>query len=111
MYSLPSTSVMHAPWPRWMIGASPPTARKARTGEFTPPGMSFSARFCSARDFVRVRGTARHSNQRNGAAIKVDMADALPEPRPHNPAAAFRHRDFRLFQGARGFSIVELAAQ
>lgn len=43
------------------------------------------------------------------------MADATPgsqpEPRKHNPAAAWRHRDYRLFQGARGFSIVAMEAQ
>src|SRR3954468_3828090 len=42
---------MRAPWPRTMIGGSPPTAPKARTGEFTPPGKSRSARWCSLRDF------------------------------------------------------------
>lgn len=47
------------------------------------------------------------------------MADATPAPGPehspeqppHNPAAAFRHRDFRLFEVARLFSIVALEAQ
>src|SRR5579864_6729840 len=33
-----------------MKGASPPTDRKARTGEFTPPGIMLSARCCSFRD-------------------------------------------------------------
>src|SRR5450756_1503855 len=41
---------MCEPWPRTMYRGSPPTARKARTGEFTPPGINCSARFCSLRD-------------------------------------------------------------
>ena len=40
MYSLPSTSKMCEPSPRAMNGGLPPTLRKARTGELTPPGMS-----------------------------------------------------------------------
>src|SRR5215471_2078486 len=39
MYSRPSASQMRLPSPRSMKGGTPPTARKARTGEFTPPGM------------------------------------------------------------------------
>src|SRR5215471_6820791 len=50
MYELPSASHMRAPSPRTMNGGSPPTARNARTGEFTPPGMAASARLCNARD-------------------------------------------------------------
>ena len=43
MYSLPSTSNMCEPSPRAINGGDPPTPRKARTGELTPPGMSFCA--------------------------------------------------------------------
>src|SRR5262245_6500794 len=43
MYSLPSTSCRTAPWPRAKNSGSPPTALKARTGEFTPPGMTWRA--------------------------------------------------------------------
>src|SRR6266571_1532932 len=43
MYSLPSTSHRSAPRPRAKNGGSPPTALKARTGEFTPPGMIWRA--------------------------------------------------------------------
>src|SRR5215467_1335099 len=39
MYSRPSASQMRLPAPRSMKRGTPPTARKARTGEFTPPGM------------------------------------------------------------------------
>src|SRR5882724_9658990 len=44
MYSRPSASQIRLPAPRSMKGGVPPTARKARTGEFTPPGMIFCER-------------------------------------------------------------------
>src|SRR3984957_11343704 len=52
MYSLPSTSKMCEPWPRAMNGGVPPTPRKARTGEFTPPGISFWAQANSSSDLL-----------------------------------------------------------
>src|SRR2546426_977840 len=39
-YERPSTSQIRAPSPRATKNGSPPTPRKARTGLFTPPGMS-----------------------------------------------------------------------
>src|SRR5881397_1475559 len=44
MYLLPLASQKYAPSARWMKRGVPPTARKARTGEFTPPGISARAR-------------------------------------------------------------------
>jgi len=41
--ALPSASVRYAPAADWMNGGAPPTARKARTGELTPPGKKRSA--------------------------------------------------------------------
>src|SRR5713226_7668644 len=58
MYWLPSASQRREPWPRTMNGGSPPTARKARTGEFTPPGIICSARFCSLRETSTLRAMA-----------------------------------------------------
>ncbi len=43
-YSVPSSSTTRAPRPRAMIGGSPPTAAKARTGLLTPPGSTRRAR-------------------------------------------------------------------
>ena len=40
----PSASVTRAPEPRAMKSGVPPTARKARTGELTPPGIARQAR-------------------------------------------------------------------
>src|SRR6185312_3788639 len=51
MYSFSSASQSLGPRARTINGGSPPTARKARTGELTPPGKSFSARSCRSRDF------------------------------------------------------------
>src|SRR5438067_1412630 len=58
MYSLPSASQMCPPSPRWMKSGCPPTARNARTGELTPPGITDSARLnsCSDFDIVKSRG-------------------------------------------------------
>src|SRR5687768_6320597 len=44
MYRRPSTSVTYAPCPLATKYGVPPTERKARTGEFTPPGMTREAR-------------------------------------------------------------------
>ena len=47
-YSLPSTSVSHAPDAERMKRGVPPTALNARTGELTPPGVTARARSKSA---------------------------------------------------------------
>src|SRR5271169_1477144 len=55
MNSFSSASQMCEPLPRTMNGGSPPTEPKARTGEFTPPGIMLSARCCRRRDFSTFR--------------------------------------------------------
>src|SRR3954466_5849909 len=50
MSRVPSTSTRYDPSPRAMKTGSPPTARKARTGLFTPPGKRFFARASSRCD-------------------------------------------------------------
>src|ERR1700733_1322376 len=52
MYSRPSASQMCDPAPRSMISGSLPTARKARTGLFTPPTRIFCARSKSSEDLL-----------------------------------------------------------
>jgi hypothetical protein len=47
-YSRPSTSVRYGPVPLAMKRGVPPTAWKARTGLFTPPGITACARSNSA---------------------------------------------------------------
>ena len=44
MYSLPSSSHTREPLAREANTGGTPTARKARTGEFTPPGSTRQAR-------------------------------------------------------------------
>src|SRR5947207_14280181 len=58
---------MCEPAPRTMMGGSPPTDLNARAGESTPPGITCSARFCSARDLVRSKGKPKiyHSESQN----------------------------------------------
>src|SRR5262245_22926969 len=50
MYSLPSASQIWEPLPRSMNKGLPPPARNARTGEFTPPGMTCCALLKSSSD-------------------------------------------------------------
>src|ERR1700746_426587 len=50
MNSFSSASQICEPFPRTIKGGSPPTEPKARTGEFTPPGIMLSARCCKRRD-------------------------------------------------------------
>src|SRR5690606_33736655 len=63
MYSRPSTSYSRHPSPRLTKEGFPPTARNARTGEFTPPGMISQARENHSAEVVmgsmRRRGTER----------------------------------------------------
>src|SRR5438067_12362007 len=55
MYELPSSSWRCAFSPLAMKSGSPPTPRKARTGEFTPPGNNDFARSNSRLDFSSLR--------------------------------------------------------
>src|SRR5258706_13062487 len=54
MSSLQSTSYSSAPWPRAKKIGSPPTARKARTGELTPPGITSLALSKSLRESMPI---------------------------------------------------------
>src|SRR5213592_2236143 len=53
MYPLPSTSHTCAPLALLTKNGCPPTARNARTGELTPPGMYFNASVNKVSDWVR----------------------------------------------------------
>src|ERR1039457_1441641 len=55
MNSLPSTSQTRAPLARLTKNGWTPTARNARTGEFTPPGMYFNASAKSFSDLARTK--------------------------------------------------------
>src|SRR3569832_1244486 len=95
MYSLPSASQRCEPDPRTMKGGSPSTARKARTGELTPPGMTRSARCCSLRDcstFLLIATSVATRSDReinkytsdNGAGLRRASLVAVMKHGPEN---------------------------
>src|SRR5215469_6879073 len=73
MYSRPSTSHRCEPRARSMMSGVPPTARKARTGLFTPPMRIFSARAKSSEE--RGRGSCFALLASSG--VRVDRVDIL----------------------------------
>src|SRR6202049_5222370 len=64
-----------------MKGASPPTERKARTGELTPPGIICSARCCSLRDMsiLRAMGSPKENSSYMVAARGCNSAKDTTE--------------------------------
>src|SRR4029079_934321 len=76
-YSLPSTSVSQAPCAERMKRGVPPTALNARTGEFTPPGVTARARSNRASD----------ADVRRSLVVTGSLSPTGGEP-PHRPAPA-----------------------
>src|ERR1035437_3645121 len=72
IYLLPSTSHTRAPFALLTKNGWPPTARNARTGEFTPPGMYFSASAKSCSDMVRGFMAALSEEGTRGSRAKVN---------------------------------------
>src|SRR5262252_1789937 len=68
MYSRPSASQIRLPKPRSMKGGVPPTARNARTGELTPPGMTLRER-SNSRSLFEVTG--EHPGKLPGALLDI----------------------------------------
>src|SRR5438552_1696480 len=89
MYSWPSTSQTRAPLARSTKNGCPPTARKARTGEFTPPGIYLSASAKSCSDWERIMTVlcAKDGRSRGSLAEVRFMQAALlcahKHSRPH----------------------------
>src|SRR5271169_6251489 len=80
MYSLPSTSRRCAPAARLTKNGWPPTARNARTGELTPPGIYFNASVKSFSDSARTKLSLQKSF-RQRAFFRADdrpRADIVP---------------------------------
>src|SRR5438309_11280920 len=75
MYSFSSASQMCEPLPRTINGASPPTDRNARTGEFTPPGIMLSARCCNRRDCSVLRDVVDGIESSRHGEIDVNNLD------------------------------------
>src|SRR5262249_27607882 len=97
MYSRPSASQMRLPAPRSMNRGTPPTARKARTGELTPPGMvlrdrsnkrSFFEAMCVEhrcklpRAFLDVFGVEQGADHGDGIEACIDQRLRVPARAP-----------------------------
>ena len=93
----PSTSRMRAPSPRAMNSGSPPTPRNARTGLFTPPGMTRLGRAheLAASASSRAPGGARVHGTRHLDREEVALGAVPPERRHRVDPAARRPRSRR----------------
>src|SRR5580698_1000435 len=98
MYSFSSASQMCDPFPRTINGGSPPTEPKARTGEFTPPGIMLSARCCKRRDCSTFRdvvdGIACSRSRLSSRASVLCAARDLGEPRDASRTLRRNNRAF-----------------
>src|SRR5258706_12314124 len=96
MYSRPSSSVRRAPRPSRKNTGVPPTARNARTGEFTPPGMSLCERSKSARllSYMLVSGCAsvEEARERSPGPTHVGDVEQRRDDRHHVRARGDRAR-------------------
>src|SRR5215831_13378994 len=95
MYARPSASQMRLPSPRSMKRGAPPTARKARTGEFTPPGMvlrerSNSSSFFDAMGSKHVRELPRALLDVLGVEQRADHGDRIDARIDQDPRVAAR---------------------
>src|SRR5256884_196438 len=90
-YVLPSTSVSREPAARATKKGVPPTARNARTGEFTPPGSTAFARSKSSSERVT---SGRPPGSRSPRSPSVAPARSF-QPRPSRPARRTWHRPRR----------------
>src|SRR3954464_232826 len=85
MYSRPSSSVMRAPRPERMKTGVPPTAPKARTGEFTPPGMSSSdwSNNWRLRSYIGIPGSAEERGEAARGRLDVGGLEERRDDRDH----------------------------
>src|SRR5471030_3326134 len=87
MYSRPSSSTTRAPRPSRRKTGVPPTARNARTGELTPPGMTSCERSNSARlrSYMRACGclALEESRERSRRRAHVGGAEKRLDHRHH----------------------------
>src|SRR4051812_1881195 len=104
MYSRPSTSTTREPLPLATKYGVPPTERKARTGEFTPPGMMREARRKSS-SFVtnspeHVGELGREVGEDDVGAGTLDGGDVLEgDGLTVDPPALGRRLDHRVLAG------------
>src|SRR6185437_557859 len=105
MYSRPSSSVMRAPRPSRTNTGTPPTAPNARTGEFTPPGMSCRERSNSARLRSYIGGPRRgieKARERKGCGAYVGCFVERGNHREHVGAGIDHARRVRRRDAADG---------
>src|SRR5690606_37742794 len=81
MYSRPSTSTSREPAPRSTKNGSPPTARNARTGEFTPPGIN-----CFARAYRRALSVPTSTSDTADHFSDQVVFFRIRDPGAHEPA-------------------------
>src|SRR5260221_13310029 len=87
MYSRPSSSTRRAPRPSRKNTGVPPTARNARTGELTPPGISRWDRSNSSllRSYMGIRGceAVEKARERGRCAAHVGVIEKRRDHREH----------------------------
>src|SRR5882672_511444 len=113
MYARPSASQMRLPSPRTTKRGTPPTARNARTGEFTPPGIVFRERSNSwsffelmsvehPREFARalldIRAVEQGADHRDRIGARVDHEPGILPADPSD-------RDDRTREAGLGFAV------
>src|SRR5690242_1806113 len=94
MYRPPSTSSTLAPEPRERNSGCPPTARKARTGELTPPGKSAraSSKRAAEREWV-MRERAGRVAQHRPHSIPNRCSRGCPHPGTTLPPGGVRRSE------------------
>src|SRR5690348_16177024 len=113
MYSRPSASQIRLPSPRSTKGGVPPTARNARTGELTPPGMILCER-SNSRSFLEVMD-AKEAGEFARASLNVrrveqsaDNCDSVGSRLEQNQGVFFRDspdRDDRAAEARFSFAV------
>src|SRR5688572_1258519 len=99
MYVRPSTSVIVAPRADLMNRGVPPTPRKARTGELTPPGISSIAFENSSSDRMERRISSSLLSSKKSLAIPCRRDACGPRLRSYSVDALLRFDGDRLKPG------------
>src|SRR3984957_18102482 len=81
-YCRPSTSNRYGPAPRAMNLGTPPTGPNARTGEFTPPGITSTARANNSAERSSVTGLAFFLTGVNHVLKQAQRVRQRPGRRP-----------------------------
>ncbi|GAA0517061.1 hypothetical protein GCM10008937_25710 [Deinococcus depolymerans] len=85
---MPSASVRYAPCALAMKRGVPPTLRKARTGLFTPPGVTARARANSASDCAVGAGRTAETGSVFMTLTLAEAREASADPGTQKPAVS-----------------------